>query len=158
MDLTIHARKLVYELLALMPSPYQSASLKTMLVLFLSARGIALPEHTSHKPPSALSRFLNFYRWPTRSLIRTLRRVALQTLLSRREAGRRPFLRAIVGLTPLQKSGSFDGLAGLVHVLNKKRGLQLVVPYLEVDGWRVPWSFRLWRGKDSVPPSGDGVG
>ncbi len=153
MDITIHARKLVYELLALMPSPYQSASLKAMLVLFLSAQGIALPEHTSHKSPSALSRFLNFYRWPTRSLIRTLRRAALQSLLKRRQGGRRPFLRAIVDLTALQKSGSFKGLSGLVHVLNKKRGLQVVVLYLEVEGWRVPWGFRLWRGKDSAPPS-----
>lgn len=62
-------------------------------------------------------------------------------------------LRAIVDLTPLQKSGSFEGLAGLIHILNKKRGLQLVVLYLELDGWRVPWGFRIWRGKDSAPPS-----
>jgi hypothetical protein len=153
MDITIHARKLVYDLLALMPSPYQSASLKAMLALFLSAQGIALPEHTAHKSPSALSRFLNFYHWPTRSLIRTLRRAALQNLLERRKVGRRPFLRAIIDLTPLQKSGSFEGLAGLVHVLNKKRGLQLVVLYLELDGWRIPWGFRLWRGKDHASPA-----
>jgi hypothetical protein len=150
MDVMIHARKLVYELLALMPSLYQSASLKAMLVLFLAAQGIAVPEHTSHKSPSALSRFLNSYRWPTCSLIRSMRRAALQTLLRRRQRGRRPFLRAIVDLTPLQKSGQFEGLCGLVHVLNKKRGLQLVVVYLEVDGWRVPWGFRLWQGKDSA--------
>lgn len=54
MDITIHARKLVYDLLALMPSPYQRASLKAMLALFLCAQGAALPEHTAHKSPSAL--------------------------------------------------------------------------------------------------------
>jgi hypothetical protein len=24
----------------------------------------------------------------------------------------------------------------------------LVVLYLEVDGWRIPWGFRVWRGED----------
>ncbi len=153
MDITIHARKLVYELLELMPSPYQRASLKALLALFLSAQGIALPEHSSHKSPSALSRFLNLYNWSTRALIRSLRREALEVLLGRSRAGRRPILRAIVDLTPLQKSGSFEGLSGLVHVLNKKRGVQLVVLYLELDGWRLPWGFRLWQGKDSASPA-----
>jgi len=152
MTITIRARRLVYGLLELMPSPYQRSSLKAMLALFLSAQGPALPEHAIHKSPSALSRFLNLYDWPTTSVIRTLRREVLRVLLERRKAGRRSILRAIVDLTPLQKSGSFEGLAGLVHVLNKKRGLQLVVLYLEVDGWRVPWGFRVWRGKDSASP------
>jgi hypothetical protein len=51
--LTTHARQLVYELLELMPSAYQQASLKAMLALFLQARGIALPEHSKHKSASA---------------------------------------------------------------------------------------------------------
>ncbi|MGI8538263.1 MAG: transposase [Rubrobacteraceae bacterium] len=152
MNITIRAHKLVYELLNLMPSPYQRSSLKAMLALFLRAQGLALPEHASHKSPSALSRFLNLYDWPTTSVIRALRREVLQVLLERRKVGRRPILRAIVDLTPLQKSGSFEGLAGLLHILNKKRGVQLVVLYLEVDGWRVPWGFRIWRGKGSASP------
>lgn len=152
MKTTIRARRLVYGLLELMPSPYQRSSLKAMLALFLSTQGLALPEHASHKSPSALSRFLNLYDWPTTSVIRTLRREILTVLLERRKVGRRPILRAIVDLTPLQKSGSFKGLEGLIHILNKKRGLQLVVLYLELDGWRIPWGFRLWRGKDSSSP------
>jgi hypothetical protein len=72
--LTTRARKLVYELLELMPSPYQRASLKAMLTLFLSAQGLALPEHAGYKSPSALSRFLNLYHWPTTGVILTLRR------------------------------------------------------------------------------------
>lgn len=154
MEITIRARRLVYGLLELMPSSYQRSSLKAMLALFLSARGLAaLPEHTTHKSPSALSRFLNLYDWPTQSVIRILRRETLRVLLERRKVGRRPILRAIVDLTPLQKSGQFEGLTGLVHVLNNKRGLQLVVLYLELDGWRVPWGFRLWRGKGSASPA-----
>jgi hypothetical protein len=109
MNITIRAHKIVYELLSLMPSAYQRASLTAMLALFLGARGIALPEHASHKSASALSRFLNLYGWPTTSVIRNLRREVLQILLERRKVGRRPILRAIVDLTPLQKSGSFKG-------------------------------------------------
>ena len=79
--ITTHARKLVYDLLNLMPSAYQRASLRTMLALFLQARGMALPEHAQRKSPSALSRFLNLYDWPTRAVIRTLRREVSKTLL-----------------------------------------------------------------------------
>lgn len=151
--LTTHARRLVYELLDLMPSVYQRASLKAMLALFLGTRGTALPEHATHKSPSALSRFLNLYDWPTASVIRILRREVLRMLLERRKVGRRPILRTIVDLTPLQKSGQFERLGSLVRVLNNKRGLQLVVLYLELDGWRVPWSMRVWRGKGSASPA-----
>jgi hypothetical protein len=83
MDITIRARKLVYELLELMPSVHQRTSLKAMLVLFLSAQGLALPEHANHKSPSAISRFLNLYEWPTTSVIRALRRETLKVLLER---------------------------------------------------------------------------
>lgn len=153
MDITIRARKLVYELLTLMPSPYQRSSLKAMFALFLGAQNLALPEHSEHKSPSALSRFLNLYEWPTTGVIRTIRQELLGILLERHKVGRRPMLRAIVDLTPLQKSGSFKGLSGLIHILNNKRGLQLVVLYLELDGWRIPWGFRPWRGKGSASPA-----
>lgn len=150
--ITTHARKVVYDLLELMPSSHQRASLEVLLALFLQAGGMALPQHARRKSPSALSRFLNLYHWPTRAAIRTLRREVLKTLLERRKRGRRPILRAIVDLTPLPKSGKFKGLGGLVRILNKKRGVQLVVLYVEMDGWRIPWGFRLWRGKGSASP------
>src|SRR3982751_3408753 len=150
--MTTHAQKLVYDLLDRMPTAHRRASLETMLALFLEARGAALPEHAERKSPSALSRFLNLYSWPTRAAVRTLRREVCEMLLERRKAGRRPILRAIVDLTPLEKSGQFEGLGGLVRVLNKKGGLQLVVLYLELDGRRIPWGFRVWRGKGSASP------
>jgi len=34
-----------------------------------------------------------------------------------------------------------------------KRGLHLVVLYLVVGEWRVPWSFRVWRGKGHPSPA-----
>lgn len=40
-----------------------------------------------------------------------------------------------------------------VRLLNAKRGLHLVVLYLEVGEWRLPWSFRAWRGKEQASPS-----
>lgn len=152
--ITIRARRLVYGLLELMPSDHQEDSLKALFVLFLGTRALALPERANSKSPSAISRFLNVYGWPTTSVIRTLRKEILSALLERRQqVGRRPILRAVIDLTPLEKSGSFEGLAGLIHVLNKKRGVQLVMLYLELDGWRIPWGFRIWRGKDSASPA-----
>jgi len=38
-------------------------------------------------------------------------------------------------------------------MLNGKRGLHLVVLYLVVGAWRVPWSFRVWRGKGHPSPA-----
>ena len=40
-----------------------------------------------------------------------------------------------------------------VRFLNGKRGLHLVVLYLVVGEWRVPWSFRVWRGKGYASPN-----
>ena len=57
-----HAQGLVYALLHLMPSPYQHASLRSLLGLFLAARGQPLPHHCQTKSASALSRFLNYGR------------------------------------------------------------------------------------------------
>lgn len=73
-------------------------------------------------------------------------------LLQRHKVGRKPILRAVVDLSTLEKSGQFERLGGLVSVLNNKRGSQLVVLYVELDGWRVPWGFRLWRGKGNDSP------
>jgi Transposase DDE domain len=153
--ITTHARKLVYDLLELMPSAHQRASLKTMLALFLEARGAPLPEqHAEHKSPSALSRFLNLYGWPTRAVVRTLRREEVSKVLleRRKKRGRRPILRAIVDLTPLEKSGGFEGLGGLVRVLNKKRGLQLVVLYLQVGRLARPLGLQALAGQGERLP------
>ena len=40
-----------------------------------------------------------------------------------------------------------------VRVLNGKRGLHLVMLYLVVGQWRVPWSFCLWHGKGHLSPA-----
>ncbi len=33
----------------------------------------------------------------------------------------------------------------------------MVVLYLELDGRRLPWGFRLWRGKGSASPNALGI-
>ncbi|NEQ44941.1 MAG: hypothetical protein F6K00_15810 [Leptolyngbya sp. SIOISBB] len=77
-----HAQGVVYGLLCLMPSVYQTASLKAILGLFLDQHGHALPEHTSVKSASSLSRFLNHDNWPTRRVIRRTRQAVLKQLLA----------------------------------------------------------------------------
>jgi Transposase DDE domain len=115
--------------------------------LFLEAQGHPLPQHSPLKSLGALSRFLNQYDWSTRQVIRTVRQAILNQLLEYRPRGRRPWLQVIVDLTTLEKCGKFKAFGHLIHILQGKRGLHLVVLYLVVGCFRVPWGFRVWRGK-----------
>ena len=151
-----HAQTLVYSLISLMPSVYQKASLKAVLGLFLEAQGHALPEHTPVKSSSSLSRFFNRYRWSTRQVIRTTRAAVLDQL--KRHPVRKDIpVRLLIDLTTLKKTGKFwhlstpteqeDAPEPWVRLLNGKRGLHLVVLYIVIGQRRIPWSFRVWRGK-----------
>jgi hypothetical protein len=148
-----HAQQLVYTLVSLMPSVYQRENLEAMLGLFLEAQGHPLPQHSKAKSASALSRFLNIHRWSTQQVIRTTRNYLLKQILSECPQGRRPMLQVIIDLTTLEKSGKFKPFDHLISVYNGKRGLHLVVLYLVVGRWRVPWSFRVWRGKNTPSPA-----
>ncbi len=136
-----------------MPSQYQRDNLQVMLGLFLEAQGHSFPQHSKSKSASALSRFLNIYSWSTRKLIRTTREYVLQQILSHCPKGRRPMLQVIIDLTTLEKCGKFKPFEHLISVYNGKRGLHLVVLYLVVGWWRVPWNFRVWRGKGTPSPA-----
>ncbi|MDZ4876633.1 MAG: IS701 family transposase ISAcma37 [Chroococcidiopsis cubana SAG 39.79] len=148
-----HAQGLVYTLLSLMPSHCQRDSLQALLGLFLQAQGHPLPQQCQVKSASALSRFLNVYAWSTRCLIRESRRMVIQQILSQPRIGRKPILQVIIDLTTLEKRGKFKALDGLVRVYHGKRGLHVVVVYLVVGQWRVPWSFRVYRGKNTASPA-----
>lgn len=148
-----HAQELVYTLESLMPSAYQRENLTAMLGLFLEASGYPLPQHSQTKSASALSRFLNLYDWPTRKLIRTTRKQITRAILSFCPKGRKPQLQVILDLTTLEKCGKFKEFDNLIRVYNRKRGLHLVVMYLVVGQWRIPWSFRVWRGKGTPSPA-----
>ena len=157
-----HAQGLVYSLLCLMPSEYQKASLKALLGLFLEAQGHPIPQQTQIKSASSLSRFLNRYLWSTRAVIRTTRQTILQQVAQHRLRQDLP-LRVVIDLTSLEKCGKFLQLSTptenpehpdpWVRLLNGKRGLHLVILYLEIGQWRMPWSFRVWRGKGYASPS-----
>lgn len=148
-----HAQQLVYTLLSLMPSQYQRENLEAMLGLFLEDLGHPLPQHSKGKSASALSRFLNIHHWSTQQVIRTTRNYIVRQILSECLKGRRPMLQVIIDLTTLEKCGKFKSFKHLICVYNGKRGLHLVVLYLVVGRWRVPWSFRVWRGKDTSSPA-----
>ncbi|MEO0756486.1 MAG: transposase [Cyanobacteria bacterium J06634_6] len=157
-----HAQGLVYSLVCLMPSVYQKASLQAMLSLFLEAQGHAVPEHTPIKSASSLSRFLNRYDWSTRSVLRTTRRAILEQVALHRPPSHLP-IRLLIDLTTLAKVGKFSHLSTdgkdasapdpWVRMLNGKRGLHLVVLYILIGDWRIPWSFRVWQGKGQTSPS-----
>ncbi len=148
-----HAQKLVYMLVSLMPSVYQRENLEAMLGLFLEAQGHPLPQYSKVKSASALSRFLNIHLWSTRLVIRTTRNHVLNQILSVSPKGRRPILQVIIDMTTLEKRGKFKPFEHLISVYNGKRGLHLVLLYLVVGQWRVPWSFRVWRGKNTPSPA-----
>jgi Transposase DDE domain len=139
----------VYTLLNLMPTAAQRDSLQVLLGLFLQADGRPLPEYSKIKSPGALSRFLNQYQWSTQGVIRALRQAILDQLLNYQPRGRRPWLQVMIDLTTLEKCGKFKAFGHLIHVLQGKRGIHLVVLYLCVGPFRFPWGFRVWRGKGS---------
>lgn len=151
-----HAQELVYSLKELMPTQYQKDNLEAILGLFLEVQGHSLPEHSKTKSPSGLSRFFNINAWSTRDMIRVIRKHILQTVLktlSSSGQGRKPFLQVIIDLTTLEKRGKFSAFKDLIRVYNGKRGLHLVVVYLVLGKWRIPWSFRVWRGKGTASPA-----
>ena len=149
-----HARSLFCTLTTLFTSSPQKSNFRTLMALFLRGDGRPHPRHAIHKSASALGRFLNKYSWNARSLIRYARQEALQSLFeyyhSRR--GRRSRLLVLIDLTTLEKSGRFRNL-GLVRVLNKKRGLHVVMMYLVAGPLRLPWALRVWRGRGSASAS-----
>ena len=142
------AQELLSTLKQLMPSIYQQETLESVLGLFLQGQGISVPHHCQTKSESAISRFLNHYKWSTRSLIRYVRSCLLNLILSQRKKGRKPILEVILDLTTLEKVGNFPHLKNLVRVYHHKKGLHIVVMYLVMGNWRFPWSFRVnpWKG------------
>jgi len=156
-----HAQGLVYALLHLMPSSYQHASLSSLLGLFLEAQGHPVPQQCQTKSASALSRFLNHYDWSTRSVLRTTRQAVLRQMAEHLPGSGRS-LKVLIDLTTLPKCGKFLHLSDpteteelskpWVRVLNGKRGLHVVMLFLMLGSWRVPWSFCIWRGKGTPSP------
>lgn len=147
------AEELLSILKQLMPTMYQQETLESILALLLQGQGHSLPHHCLTKSESAISRFLNHYQWSTRSLIRTVRSTILNLVLALRKRGRKPILQVMLDLTTLEKVGKFPYLQDRVRVYHHKKGLHIVVMYLVIGDWRFPWSFRVYRGKNTPSPS-----
>ncbi|MBI5812381.1 MAG: transposase [Meiothermus silvanus] len=148
------AQSLLSAILALLPSPHLQASLKALLFLLLRGHGKARPQHSQTQSPSALSRFLNGYSWPTRALIRLSRKEAERALeRARRRRGPKPRLLVVLDLVTLgQPRRGYLGKRGAFPLLplsffHGKWGLHLVVLYLVYGDFRIPWVYRLFRGK-----------
>ena len=118
--------ELFQSLLKVFPSRYQRETMEVVLGLFLEANGKPLPTYSKMKSESAISRFFNKYNWSVRAVIREQRQTIKKSLFLQR-TGSRPILDALIDLTPLEKTGKFKGLKGLIHVLNKKRALHNIL-------------------------------
>lgn len=115
--------------------------------LFLEASGQSVPQHSELVSASAISRFLNQYAWSTREVIRQVRALIVAQIKAQDRYGCPPILQVVLDMTTLEKVGKFEGLESLVRVYNGKRGLHLVVLYILVGRVRLPWGFRIYRGK-----------
>ncbi|WP_431844331.1 transposase [Oscillatoria acuminata] len=135
-----------------MPSIYQRDSIQALFGLFLEGNGYPLPQHCKNKSASALSRFLNHYNWSTRAVIKAVRADIVAQIKTLAPTGRRPILYLILDMTTLEKVGQFTGLNNLIRVYNGKRGLHLLVLYILLGERRLPWGFKVYRGKDETPP------
>lgn len=61
--------------------------------------GIPYPNARQTVSASALSRFLNSYKWSCRTVIRAVRQEAVQQILAQKSLGRRPTLQVILDMT-----------------------------------------------------------
>lgn len=143
---------LISDFKKIMPSSYQEDTLESIFGLLLQGKA-QVPHDCQTKSESAISRFLNHYKWSTRSLIRKARSYIIDLILSQPRQGKKPILQVIVDLTTLEKVGKFPHLQNLVRVYNHKKGLHIVILYLVIGKWRIPWNFRVYRGKGTPSQS-----
>lgn len=129
-------------------------TLEVVCACFLTALGVPGFQAAQVKSPSAISHFLNDYDWSTRTLIRVMRSHALEAFRDdlRGRRGRPPMIEVIVDTTSIAKEGQFTELDGWIHTLNRVRGVHIVMLYLCCGDLRLPWSFRIWRGKGTPSP------
>jgi hypothetical protein len=143
MNTTKETRQLLYQFTSLMPSVHHKRTFEAFLLAFLSPYRSALPEHNPLRSASSISRFLNHYSWPTRALVRHIRSLLFDALWEASKHGRDPFLKVIVDVTCIEKTGCFTGLGNWVNAMHGKVGLHLVMVYLELG--RIPGALELSR-------------
>ena len=126
-----------------------------VLCCLLAALGITLFSKAKTKSPASISRFLNHQNWSLRGLVRIMRQHSLNTfheyLHGRR--GRPPMIEIIVDMTSIAKEGVFADLDGWIHTWHGVRGLHVVLLYVCCGDLRLPWGFKIWRGKGTLSPA-----
>lgn len=95
--------ELVSDLVQLMSSNYQQDTFQSILSLLLQGK-TDVPHHCQTKSESAISRFLNHYKWSTRKVISKVREAVLKLILSQRKKGQKPILQVMLDLTTKDKS------------------------------------------------------
>ena len=130
-------------------------NMQVVLSCFLEALGQSRFHASTAKSPGAISRFLNHQNWSLRTLIRAMRQHALSTFRAylRGRRGRPPLIEVIVDTTSIAKEGVFAELDGWIHTLNNVRGLHVVMLYVCCGELRLPWGFKIWRGKGTPSPT-----
>ncbi|MFC6801457.1 transposase [Deinococcus caeni] len=149
------AGQLYSDMLTACPRKQHRDNMQVVLSCFLEALGISRFHASTAKSPGAISRFLNHQNWSLRTLIRTIRQHALRTFQDslRGRRGRPPLIEIIVDTTSISKEGAFAELDGWIHTLNSVRGLHVVMLYVCCGDLRLPWGFKIWRGKGSPSPT-----
>lgn len=105
---------------------------------------------------SALSRFLNCYRWPA-SLLRHFRQQLITKEIHKRylrKRGRPPIIYLIIDDTVIPKRGRHFPGWGLHYSVTQKQvtpGHDLVFAFLVVSTSRAPWAWRLYRNRRFDP-------
>lgn len=143
------------DMLTACPRKQHRANMQVVLSCFLEALGVSRFHASTAKSPGAISRFLNHQNWSLRTLIRTIRQHALRTFHDAcgGRRGRPPLIEIIVDTTSISKEGVFAELDGWIHTLNNVRGLHVVMLYVCCGELRLPWGFKIWRGKGTPSPT-----
>ena len=137
-----------------MPTEHQRRSWLALLALLLEPTLRKRLGSAKLVSASAASRFLNRYRWPTRSVMREVRnaqfRLLRETHLRPGRRGARPHLYLLVDLTSVPKTGK---QLPYVRSYNKVLGVHLVVLYVLCGSFRFPVGVRVYRGMGEHAPS-----
>jgi hypothetical protein len=141
------ARKLYNTLKAQMPTQAAKNSFTSAMHNHSKGTGRPRPQHGTATSASTLSRFYNKDHWNTAMVTKALQIAVIGFILAAYKhcKGFAQVLQVCVDLTTLEKTGKFKNLP--VCILNKVKGLHIIVLYVCLAGHRYPFSYAIWKGK-----------
>lgn len=146
------ARKVFNIIKALMTTRAAKNSFTTAMNNHTRGNGKPRPQSTKNKA-SSLSRYYNKNDWDVRMVMSAMQTVVIGLILTayKHSKGFAQVLDACVDLTTLEKTGDFPALP--VCVLNKVKGLHIVVLYVCLAGYKYPFAYAIWKGKGKASVS-----